>query len=122
LDGDIVGYMFFTIDKQESAAHLEFPRMMPGHEQAAVFLMENALQRLKDRGVSNVTGRLTIMAPCDIQLAEKVGFEIRDWGYKTYFDYQMDSGHLDISDKAAEEIDPEHDLTDRHSTSYCISI
>ena len=68
--------------------------MMPGHEQGAEILMEKAFQTLKARGVLRVNGRVITMAPSDIQLAEATGFEISDWGYKSYYSYQMGAGHL----------------------------
>ncbi|MGD8814664.1 MAG: hypothetical protein PVI78_09335 [Anaerolineales bacterium] len=114
LGDEMVGYMFSIVTESEdgevSTANLDFPRMMPGHEQAAELLMQKALDTLKERGVSLVRGRVTTMCPGDVQLAERMGFSIRDWGYKVYTSYEMEWGELDIPSDAAEELDPERDL------------
>ncbi len=111
---DMVGYMFFLISPAGSdrrlTATLEFPRMIPGHEQAAELLMERAFQACREKGVSRVFGRVTTMCPDDIQLAQKMGFTIRDWGYKVYYSYEMGWGRISIPGAVAEEIDPEVDL------------
>lgn len=113
LGEEMVGYMFSlvtdTADGGRTAA-LEFPRMLPGHEQAAALLMKCAFETLREKGVSQVTGRVTSMCPGDIELAEKTGFAIREWGYKVYYSYAMDRGRLNIPADAAVEIDPGRDL------------
>ena len=114
LGDEMVGYVFSIIKPQEeggiATAMLDFPRMMPGHEQAAELLVEKAFATLKERGVSLVTGHVTTMYPVHIQLAEKTGFEVSDWGFKVYYSYEMGWGELDIVSGAAEEIDPGKDL------------
>ncbi|HEY71616.1 MAG TPA: hypothetical protein G4O08_13650 [Anaerolineae bacterium] len=115
LDDEMVGYMFSQITPSDESAtataYLDFPRMLPGHEQAAELLMARAFERLKGRGISLVTSRVTTMCPGDIRLAEKTGFSIRDWGYKVYYSYEMRWGKLDIPSDAAEEVDPGKDLS-----------
>jgi len=63
LGEEMVGYMFSIVTPSEqgggSIANLDFPRMMPGHEPAAELLMERALETLKKKGVSLITGRVT---------------------------------------------------------------
>lgn len=114
LGDEMVGYMFSIIKPGEqgdvSTAVLDFPRMMPGHEQAAELLVEKAYATLKGRGISLVTGHVTTMHPAHIQLAEKMGFTVSDWGFKVYYSYEMGWGKLDIVSDAAEEVDPEKDL------------
>ena len=114
LGDEMIGYMFSIVipsaDGGVSSANLDFPRMMPGHEQAAELLMDRAFEMLKKKGVSRVAGRVTTMCPGDIQLAERTGFAISDWGYKVYYSYEMAWGKLDIPSAAAEEVDPEEDL------------
>jgi len=114
LGDEMVGYMFSIVTPSEegdvSTADLDFPRMMPGHEQAAELLIERAFETLKEKGVSLVTGRVTTMCPGDVQLAEKTGFSISDWGYKVYYSYEVEWGKLDIPSDAAEEVDPGKDL------------
>lgn len=114
LGAEMVGYMFSVIMPSEggaiSRANLDFPRMMPGHEHAAELLVEKALETLKRKGVSRVTGRVTTMCPGDIQLAERVGFSISDWGYKVYYSYEMEWGRLNLPGGAVEEVDPQTDL------------
>jgi hypothetical protein len=116
LGDEMVGYMFSLIttsaDGSGSTANLEFPRMVAGHRQAAELLMERAFNTLKKKGVSRVTGRVTTMVPEDIQLAEKTGFTIRDWGHKLYYSYEMEWGKLDIYGSKAEEINPDIDLNE----------
>ena len=62
LGDEMVGYMFSIIKPGEqgdvSTAVLDFPRMMPGHEQAAELLVEKAYATLKGRGISLVTGHV----------------------------------------------------------------
>jgi hypothetical protein len=113
LGTEMVGYMFSVITPSEgddSTANLDFPRMLPGHEQAAELLIKRAFEILRRRGVSRIVGRVTTMCPGDIRLAERVGFSIRDWGYKVYYSYEMEWGRLNIPGHAAEELDPQYDL------------
>jgi hypothetical protein len=110
----MVGYMFSLISEPENcgvvSANLDFPRMMPGHEQAAELLMQKALATLKEKGVSHVIGRITTMCPGDVSLAEKMDFSISDWGYKVYYSYEMGWGKLDRLCDSAQEINPELDI------------
>ena len=114
LGEEMVGCMFSLIstsgEQGVSTAVLQFPRMVPGHEQAAQLLMARAFGALKAKGVSRVVGRVTTMCPGDIRLAENTGFAIRDWGYKVYYSYEMECGRLDIPSEAAEEVDLGVDL------------
>jgi len=114
LGTEMVGYMFSIITPSEggvvATAHLDFPRMMPGHEEAAERLIEKAFETLKRRDVSRVVGRVTTMCPGDIRLAERAGFSVSDWGYKVYYSYEMEWGRLNIPGGAAEEVDPRADL------------
>jgi hypothetical protein len=114
LGEEMVGCMFFDVtqagDGDVSTAIVDFPRMIPGHEQAAELLVEKAIETLKVKGVARVTGRVTTMCPDDIRLAEKTGFFISEWGYKVYYSYEMGWGKLNIPGDGAEEIDPEVDL------------
>lgn len=116
LGDEMVGYMFSIVtplgDHGISAASLDFPRMLPGHEQAAALLIAKALDTLRKKGVSRVVGRVTTMCPNDVQLAEKMGFSISDWGYKVYYSYEMGWGKLNIPEHSALEIDPEKELDD----------
>lgn len=115
LDDKMVGYMFSLVQSGEGTsltANLEFPRMMPGHEEAAELLMERAFETLKKKGVSRIDGRVTTMCPGDIWLAEKSGFSIRDWGFKVYYSYEMEWGKLTFPDHLAQEIDPAKDLNE----------
>ncbi len=114
LGDEMVGYMVSLVapsgDGPPSTANLDFPRMLPGHEQAAGLLIERAFETLKKKGVSRVVGRVTTMCPGDVRLAEKTGFSIQEWGYKVYYAYEMGWGKLPIPGDAAEEVDPEKDL------------
>jgi hypothetical protein len=117
LGDEMVGYMVSQINPAKegepaSAAQLDFPRMLPGHEQAAGMLMERAMETLTRKGVSRVVGRVSSMCPEDIRLAEKVGFSVRDWGYKVYYSYEMREGKLNVYDDSAEEIDPRISLNE----------
>jgi hypothetical protein len=111
---EMVGYMFSIVtpsgEGDVATANLDFPRLLPGHEQAAELLMERAFETLRQKGISRVVGRVTTMCPGDIRLAERMGFSIRDWGYKVYYAYEMARGKLGISGDAAVEVDPETDL------------
>ncbi len=114
LGDDMVGYMFSVVapsgEGEAASANLDFPRLLPGHEGAAELLMERALETLQAKGVSRVLGRVTTMCPWDIRLAERMGFSIRDWGYKVYYAYEMGWGRLSAPAGLAEEIDPDVDL------------
>jgi hypothetical protein len=114
LGDEMVGTMFSVItpskDGDGSIATLDFPRFLPEHEQAAELLIEKALDTLKKKGVSRVEGRVTTMCPGDVQLAEKMGFSIWDWGYKVYYSYEMAWGKLNLPCDAAKEVIPEEDL------------
>jgi hypothetical protein len=132
LDNEMVGYMFSTITPNSnsnlSTANLDFPRMLPGHEQAAELLINRAFETLKKKGVYRVVGRVTTMCPGDISLAEKTGFSISDWGYKVYYSYEMAWGKLSVVGYAAEEIDADEELDGcarnaalwyKHSAEWC---
>lgn len=114
LNDKMVGFLFFGITPSEESsgatAHLEFPRTLPGHKQAAELLVEKTFETLQKKGISRITGRVSTMAPNDIRVAKKTGFSIYDWGYKVYYSYEMDEGKLDIPDNRAREIDPVSDL------------
>ena len=114
LDGRMVGYMFAVVTTSPAdgaiTANLDFPRLEPGHEQAADRLMDWAFDTLKKKGVSRVTGRVTTMCPRDIQLAQKFGFTIKDWGYKVYYSYEMSRGKVNWDPGSVDEIDPGKDL------------
>lgn len=114
LGTEMVGYIFSAImpsaGDAANTANLDFPRMLPGHEQAAELLMDRAFEALKSRGISRVVGRVTTMCPGDIRLAERAGFSIRDWGYKVYYSYEMKRGRLKLPGSAVEEVDPQTDL------------
>ena len=135
LGDEMVGYMFSLVtplgDDAISTATLDFPRMMPGHEQAAELLIERAFETLGKKGVSRVVGRVTTMCPDDVRLAEKMGFSISDWGYKVYYSYEMGWGKLNIPEDAVEEVNPEKDLDEcaeiaskwyKRSTPWCRSL
>jgi hypothetical protein len=110
----MVGYLISLITKSSEdrilTANLDFPRMIPGHEEASELLIERAFETLKKRGVSRIQGRVTTMCPGDIRLAEKSGFSIRDWGYKVYYAYETEWGKLSFPEHLAQEIDPKKDL------------
>jgi len=114
LGDEMVGYMFSIINPaqegQPTSAVIDFPRMLPGHEPAAELLVERAFEVLKQKGVEQVTGRVTSMVSNDVVLAEKMGFSISDWGYKMYYAYEMDWGNISFPSDEVEEIDPERDL------------
>jgi hypothetical protein len=114
LGDGMVGYMFSNIspskDGKTLEAWIDFPRVLPGHEQIAERLVGRALRMLKAKGVARVEGRVTTMCPGDIALAEKMGFAIRDWGYKVYYSYEMSQGKLDQLDGSAREINLQKDL------------
>jgi hypothetical protein len=114
LGAEMVGYTFSVVTPSEgggvSTANLDFPRMLPGHEEAAELLIERAFETLKRKGVSRVVGRVTTMCPGDIRLAGRVGFSVSDWGYKVYYSYEMQWGTLNIPGSAAQEVDPQTDL------------
>ena len=114
LDDKMVGYMYSLIMRSGEdtllTAHLDFPRMMPGHEEAAELLLEKAFETLKKKGISRIEARVTTMCPDDIRLAEKAGFSIWDWGHKVYYSYEMQWGKLTFPDHVAQEIDPQKDL------------
>ncbi len=114
LGDEMVGYVSWQAmpagDRAVPTATLDFPRMVPGHERAAVLLIERAFETLRRKGVSRVVGRVTTMCPADIELAESTGFAISDWGYKVYYSYEMGRGRLRVPDDRAVEIDPGNDL------------
>lgn len=114
LDNQLVGYNYSLVksvgDDRIKSAYIDFPRMVPGHELAAELLVERALEVLINKGVTRVFGNLTTMCPGDIQLAQKMGFSIFDWGFKVYYSYEMAWGRIEQSSETALEIDPEKDL------------
>ena len=131
---EMVGYMFSIIGPPDEGelteAHLDFPRMLPGHEPAAEQLIERAFKTLEKKGVTRVVGRVTTMCQGDIRLAEITGFTFSDWGYKVYYAYEMGAGKLDLPDDVAEEINSAEDLLEsaeiathwyRRPADWCLS-
>ncbi len=114
MDDQMVGYMFTlcgpSVDNKEFTATVDFPRMLPGHEQGAELLIKRAFETLKKKGVVRVVGRVTTMLPADILLAERMGFTISDCGYKVYYSYEMGWGDLTPSGKLVDEVDLKKDL------------
>jgi hypothetical protein len=114
LGGEMVGYIFSLIhpgaDGEARSATLEFPRMTPGHEQAAELLVARSFEVLKRKGVSRVEGRVSTMCPEEFPLAEKMGFSLTDRGYKIYYSYEMGWGKVDAPAETAEEMDPARDM------------
>ncbi len=134
LDGEMVGYIVYEIswsqDDSALKANLDFPRMLPEHDQAAELLIEKAFQTLKKKGVSILSGRVTTMCPQDILLAENSGFYLYDWGYKVYYSYETERGKLNLPRDSVEEVDPKNDLTEcaelaakwyKRSPKWCLS-
>jgi hypothetical protein len=114
LDDNMVGYMYALIkpvgEDGITSAYLDLPRMLPDHEHAASLLIEKMIKILQQKGISRLFGHVTTMAPSDIQLAKDFGFEIKDWGFKVYYSYEMAQGYLYFPAEQAKEIDPVHDL------------
>jgi len=113
-DGQLVGYMTSQLSQaspgQPASAQFDFPRLLPGHEQAAELLLIRMLEVLRGRGIHLLRGRVSTMCPGDILLAEQAGFTFKEWGYKVYYSYAMAQGPLAATDKPAEEINPARDL------------
>jgi len=111
-DDEMVGYQTSNLMSGEgqTTASLDFPRLLPGHDQAAMILLEKALETLRNKGVSKVVGRVSSMIPDEVTWAEKAGFAIKEWGYKVYYAYSTSQGKLDVQDDLVEEINPETDL------------
>lgn len=135
LGDKMVGYIFSLIQRTEDreilTANLDFPRMLPGHEEGADLLIQRAFETLKRKGVSRVEGRVTTMCPGDIRLAEKSGFSIRDWGYKIYYSYNMEWGKILLPDDFVQEIDPRTELDEcaeiaskwyKRPSEWCLSL
>lgn len=112
LDDEMVGYQTsnFMPSKGQTTASLDFPRLLHGHDQAGMILLEKALETLRNKGISKVVGRVSSMISNEVTWAEKAGFAIKDWGYKVYYAYPMSRGKLDVQDELVEEINPETDL------------
>jgi hypothetical protein len=112
--GRMVGYLSTRVSASSGSdpitAQLDFPRVLPGHEAAAGLLMERAFETLRKKGVARIEGRVTSMCPGDVRLAEQTGFWMRDWGYKVYYNYEMNWGALDLPGQQALEMDPAKDL------------
>lgn len=114
LGDEMVGYICSVItsnsDNDISTADMDFPRMLPGHEQAAELLIHRAIDTLQRKGVRQVVGRVSTMCPDDINLAEKNGFTVGDWGYKVYYSYETAWGKLKAVDDLVDEVDPDKEL------------
>jgi hypothetical protein len=114
LGEEMVGYMFTIVtppgEGLESSATLDFPRILPGHGDAAEMLMHKAFETLAQKRVSRVTGWVNTMCPENVELAKNMGFSIHDWGRKVYYSYEMDWGKLDLPSASVEEANPDIDL------------
>lgn len=135
MDGKMVGCMYALIKPMGedgiTSAYLDLPRMLPDHEPAAHMLVEKMISILQKKGVSRLFGHVTSMAPGDIELARAMGFELKDWGFKIYYSYEMEQGYLDLPAEKAKEIDPARDLEScaeiathwyGHDKSWCMEL
>lgn len=77
-DGELVGFLPSAVLKEEGdgikRANLEFPIVLPGHEEAEDLLFEKAIKVLKAKGISIVRTRVSEMWGKTVQLAAR-------WGY-----------------------------------------
>ncbi len=77
-DGELVGFLSSTVLKESGGgikrANLEFPIVLPGHEEAGDLLFEKAIKVLKAKGVSVVRTRVSELWGETMKLAAR-------WGY-----------------------------------------
>ncbi|NSW53116.1 MAG: hypothetical protein HPY85_11480 [Anaerolineae bacterium] len=100
-DGAMVGHLTFfpqpaaPDSPDRVTVFMEFPRVLPGHPDAAQSLIIHAEQALRQKGIGHITGRLSTMNPQELPVMEKLGYTLRDRGYKLYYVYPMEQGRID---------------------------
>lgn len=109
-DNRIVGYTWFDLlpstEEGIVRAWLEFPKLLPGHEQAFPLMIEKALEIMKGKGITNVKIRGSSIIKDCFRLLEESGFrEIQSMkrGFKLYYVYDLSNGPLKNSSFEAKE-------------------
>jgi hypothetical protein len=96
-------------------AWLEYPRALPGHQEAIPLLLERSLRALQDKGVDLVETRCTTMWPGSFEIIESLGFQEHPEhkrGYKVYYVYDLGQGIPEIPMGNVFDFDPDRDLED----------
>jgi hypothetical protein len=113
----MVGYTLWTSrpanDDSIARARIDFPRLLPGHERAAQFLLEKLQDAMKRKNIYIAEMPVTTMMPGSFELAERLGFtpgEKYPRGFKVYYAYDLRRGKLDISTYWVNDLDLERDL------------
>jgi len=109
-DNEIVGYTWFDLlpstEEGVVRAWFEFPKLLPRHEQAFPLLIKQALNVMKEKGITNVRIRGSSVIKDCFSLLEESGFkEIESMarGVKLYYVYDLSKGLLDNSGSEAKE-------------------
>ncbi|MHA1441883.1 MAG: hypothetical protein ACTSPK_08490 [Candidatus Heimdallarchaeota archaeon] len=121
----MVGYVMARIGVQEGvvgpglvvdeglAASLDYPRVLPEHEEAAELLMEKIVAALEAKGVKLIQTRVTTMRENSVQLARKFGFKPHNdfpLGYKLYYEYDLNKGFIAYCTENVKAFNLERDI------------
>lgn len=74
VNGELVGFLTSKVEEDGKKASLEFPLVLPGHEEAESLLFEKALDVLRKKGVKTVQTRVSEGWGKTVEMAKK-------WGY-----------------------------------------
>ena len=121
-DGDMVAHTSARVGEPDEdgrrRAWLSYPRALPGHEPAVELLLQNALERLRERKVDIAETRASTMWPESFALMQALGYREtadRPRGYKKYVVYDLGQGRLPQTPALVEDLNPERDF-DESST------
>ena len=116
-DGDMVAHTSARVGEPDEdgkrRAWLSYPRALPGHEPAIELLLQNALERLRERKVDIAETRASTMWPESFALMQALGYREdadRPRGYKKYVVYDLGQGPLPRTHGLAEDLDLSRDL------------
>jgi len=80
-DGEVVGFIPAKVTG-EGLANLEFPIVLPGHEQAEKQLMEFALDTLRKKGVKKLVTRTSPRWGRTMEMADEYGYQFKEMKWK----------------------------------------
>ncbi|KYK28543.1 MAG: hypothetical protein AYK19_20810 [Theionarchaea archaeon DG-70-1] len=120
-DGELVGFLTSNVLKEGDGgvkrANLEFPLVLPGHEEAEELLFEKAIKVLQNKGVKVVRTRVSELWGGTVEMAQR-------WGYTYAEDVGMSySITLDAVDiKEIPELDKITDYNHERDSEQMVAI
>lgn len=108
--GELIGFLTSEVLEEVDGvrkANLEFPLVLPGHEEVESLLYEKAIKVLKKKGVTAVRSRVSDSWGKTVEMAERYGYAFLE---ERAVDYSTDVDAVEIKDMPEHEsmIDYDH--------------